>query len=522
MAHHVSGIGGPGTLLPRAVESLLAWSLAVACLTISGYHYVTGTLLRPRWKEVRTILQWKKNASGHEKTASIDNKASLPCWLPLTCHSRGELDRATPLERYQQFVRELSFVLSDTNSSSSANKKSSHASPKNDDGTLVALIRKNETLRRLASLAMRPIDRPSLLLLPEAGTVRSTVVSNTELGQQLVRIWPRLLELPPCGSAQDYAFASSLIVPCYREHGQHVRTVLQHALTNCVHPEQIQVVLVDAGHCTDIASAVTADSTATATAAVKKWGLVKIVKYHGQGGRGPTLNHGAAAADGRIYVFLHSDTKLPYQWDSSIAAVFLEHDATIDSENEIATKSRGATTTRANACAFGFGIDTTAEGLNGGPLPPGIRAIEITANLRCKLWSLPYGDQCLCVPAAVFEYLGGKPHQCFMEDYEFIALLRKRAALLHSFGVQDEELRIVPGPPVLCSPRRWQRLGTLYVTYANSKLVNRYASGQSPQAIYEQYYGQSLSAAASLPSPWEMRLVDKNVDRELGTRILVS
>jgi hypothetical protein len=43
-------------------------------------------------------------------------------------------------------------------------------------------------------------------------------------------------------------------------------------------------------------------------------------------------------------------------------------------------------------------IDTTREGLNGGSFPPGIRAVEVTANLRCQLWSLPYGDSFFAYP----------------------------------------------------------------------------------------------------------------------------
>ena len=33
-------IGGPDTILPRFIESFLCWSLALSCLSISGYHFI--------------------------------------------------------------------------------------------------------------------------------------------------------------------------------------------------------------------------------------------------------------------------------------------------------------------------------------------------------------------------------------------------------------------------------------------------------------------------------------------------
>ena len=77
-----------------------------------------------------------------------------------------------------------------------------------------------------------------------------------------------------------------------------------------------------------------------------------------------------------------------------------------------------------------------------------------------------------------------------MEDYDLIALLRKRAALLPQFFrpttchndaqfYPGEKLTIVPGKPALCSPRRWQKFGVLYVTIMNSSLVGLYAVGNA-------------------------------------------
>ena len=45
----------------------------------------------------------------------------------------------------------------------------------------------------------------------------------------------------------------------------------------------------------------------------------------------------------------------------------------------------------------------------------------------------------------------------------------------------------------------------LYVTFMNSYLVNPYASGMGPDALFSLYYGQELlkRTSSTLVSPWE-------------------
>jgi hypothetical protein len=43
----------------------------------------------------------------------------------------------------------------------------------------------------------------------------------------------------------------------------------------------------------------------------------------------------------------------------------------------------------------------------------------------------------------------------------------------------------------------------LYVTFMNSYLVNLYASGMGPDALFSLYYGQELPKRTSTLSPWE-------------------
>ena len=110
-----------------------------------------------------------------------------------------------------------------------------------------------------------------------------------------------------------------------------------------------------------------------------------IVWLYGQRGRGRQLNAGAAAADAHWLWFVHADSQLDAD---SFAAVRLW----------CAQRTAG----------LGY--------LDLGFLPDGPRITRLNAlgaNLRSRLFGLPYGDQGLCVSAGEFRRLGG-----FCEDLE--------------------------------------------------------------------------------------------------------
>lgn len=470
-----------------------------------------------------------------------------------------------------------------------------------NDQQLITLIRGNVMLRRLASLAMRP--QPRRQRENDDNNVDDVIGSSTtllRLRHQLTRIWPDLLRLPPeeeeekgvddddvtsasASASYYYPFEISLIMACFRERPSDVQSKLHHAYsmasrTHAASGKMIQVVLVDAGGNNNSDDGDDEGPSLLHQLACDcscQWANnIKIIDFsQQQQGRGPALNAGAANADGRILAFLHSDTRLPVDWDVKLLEMFPphHHDDTPDDDNNDGNHASGDASNsdegdggfssrhrvRANAAAFGFGIDMSGLNKNNNNrindeassrteldaaaagfddssssyYPPGLRAVQVTANLRCRLWSLPYGDQCLCVPAIVFNHVGGYPHQCFMEDYELIALLRRRKALMHKFFhrqqgddddddivldkrrrmLQEEEeaLKIIPGPPALCSPRRWQRFGVLYVTFMNSRLVNLYHArpgGLTPEDLYERYYGHALEGCQDL-APWETQLL---------------
>ena len=220
------------------------------------------------------------------------------------------------------------------------------------------------------------------------------------------------------------------------------------------------------------------------------------------------------APPSRCTSFCHSDTTMPHHWDGKITTT-LEHGGMLGDElsmNGIA---------RANSCAFSFGVDTSPEGLSM-PFesstktyhPPGIKAVEASTRLRNRLFSIPYGDQVTSLHSRVFDFIGGFPDQCLMEDYELISILRKRAALFttHSAGpggkIAREKVAIIPGASALCSPRRWQKFGVLYVTFVNHKFVHFYSGAKkmSPGALFRLYYGREPPERDASNNPWEVEL----------------
>ncbi len=588
-------IGGPGTRLPFAVESFLGWSLCISCLGVSGYHYVKSVILSSRRirRLVHSVLGgWLITNNTSDDDAGLD-------WIPLTTHSRGEIERCTPWQRYLSLVQVLelrypdALLPSQSESKEDATVMDNKASDIEDiemvkrkaDDELIRALRQDDVCRRLASLAMRPYratigstssikterepDRKPIDPLPTAShastdTIQTTLLEqlpHDRLLQRISKMWKYLLILPslkeakafhrvPTSNAKivatkcskrnendaKYPYQISIIMPAFYEKGSHLIAKLTKALETCNDPNEIEVVIVNAGGCTDLEKVVSLGSNE------REFGKILVITFTAGGGRGPCLNFGAANATGRILTFCHADTTLPGDWDKSIVST-LEHDGMEDGDLFRMGKIRS------NSCAFAFGIDTSPSGLampfaasssqSSSPttpyFPPGIRAVEATANLRTHLYSLPYGDQVLTLHACVFHFLGGFPDQCLMEDYELVSLLRQRAALLDGVypdgqmklkRMPYEKVAIIPGPPALCSPRRWQKFGVMYTTFTNSRLVSLYAGVRklSADELFQLYYGKDPPKRSSSDSPWELelkQLLDDDAKKEDDNKGLI-
>mmetsp|Transcript_442 Transcript_442/g.867 ORF Transcript_442/g.867 Transcript_442/m.867 type:complete len:626 (-) Transcript_442:1026-2903(-) len=587
-------IGGPNTSLPFFAESFLGWSLCFSFLAVSGYHYgksiVFSSGLYCRicrkarglvrgmiggWIDSGLALMYPASHNQHSTQLQGRSLLDTACedeatWIPLTTHSRAELDRQSPWQRYLSLLRVfekcypevLSPLMSIDNERVLAKngcvteRTLSHMDSLislkcNADAALIRVLRRDSICRRLASLAMRPYDPSKFATTSTASdhgmdTRDATITTllrefpHNRLLQRLSKFWKHLLVLPsleeaksfyrlPISSATpvaaarnknhandaNYPYHVSLILPAYHEKGSHLFNKLTKALKTAHDPNEVEVIIVDAGGCSDLEMLLSlAGDEQCDNDDNEYWGRISIFSFTSGGGRGPCLNFGAAVASGRILTFCHSDTTMPHHWDKKIVTT-LEHDGMHDDELSRLNISR------ANSCAFSFGIDTSHDGLSM-PFessitmyyPPGIKAVETTANIRTHLFSLPYGDQVLSLHARVFEFIGGFPDQCLMEDYELVSVLRRRAALfVPPFDVPGgstarEKVACVPGAPALCSPRRWQKFGVLYVTYMNSHFVNLYAGKRKmgPDDLFQLYYGRVPPKRDVTDSPWEVEL----------------
>ena len=161
-------------------------------------------------------------------------------------------------------------------------------------------------------------------------------------------------------------------------------------------------------------------------------------------GRAAQMNAAAAAATGEFLLFLHADTDPP------------EHFC------DVIRRTLQVPGTAAGAFAFRL-----REPVPGGSL------IEKGVALRCRLCSLPYGDQGLFLRRSLFTARHRFPGWPILEDVEFIRRLRKLG-------------RIVTTPEAsLTSSRRWQKDGFLRTLLRHQLILAGYALGISPQRLAE-------------------------------------
>jgi rSAM/selenodomain-associated transferase 2 len=171
-----------------------------------------------------------------------------------------------------------------------------------------------------------------------------------------------------------------------------------------------------------------------------------VIQLTAPAGRGNQLAAGAAVATGDTILMLHADTLLP---DHAFCAI------------------SSAVGNGAVWGAFRLGIDT-----------PGLayRIIEHFVDLRCNLFTLPYGDQAIFVTRSVLQQIGGIPLLPLMED---VALCDR---LKHS----GHRFKLLP-TRVQTSARRWQRDGVIRRTLHNWWLLLRYRCGTAPNTLVKDY-----------------------------------
>ncbi|MEW2914888.1 TIGR04283 family arsenosugar biosynthesis glycosyltransferase [Leisingera sp. JC11] len=159
--------------------------------------------------------------------------------------------------------------------------------------------------------------------------------------------------------------------------------------------------------------------------------------------RGGQLRRGCAAAQGEWLLVLHADTRLEPGWAAAVA-------------QHLASGPGGPAH---------FRLRFRARGL----MPAWVAG---WANLRSRLFGLPYGDQGLLIRRADYEAAGGYPDQPLMEDVALVRRLKGLTALPCA---------------ALTSAARYQRAGWLRRGGRNLWTLIRYFLGVAPDRLAKSY-----------------------------------
>jgi rSAM/selenodomain-associated transferase 2 len=166
-------------------------------------------------------------------------------------------------------------------------------------------------------------------------------------------------------------------------------------------------------------------------------------------GRAIQQNQAAARATGGVLLFLHADTRLPKNFGRFIFDCLLDRHVAVG--------------------AFRFKTDLNHWGMTW---------IEKWAHLRSKLLQMPYGDQALFMPRAVFDRVGGFPLTPIAEDLQLVHRLAKLGSV-----------RIVSAAAVT-SARRWQRVGLVRTTVINHLIAIGCLLHIDPRRLAPLYKGK--------------------------------
>ncbi|WP_425090743.1 glycosyltransferase [Tropicimonas sp. S265A] len=167
----------------------------------------------------------------------------------------------------------------------------------------------------------------------------------------------------------------------------------------------------------------------------------------GAPGRGGQVARGIAAAHCPWILVLHADTVLSPGWSLAVAEAFATPD--IARYGTLSFDARG----------------------------PAPRIVARWANLRSRVFGLPYGDQALLVHQTLLEKVGGYPDLPLMEDVALSRALKGRLAPL--------------GVVARTSADRYQREGWLWRGVRNLSLLARFFAGADPAQLAAAYSGRS-------------------------------
>lgn len=163
----------------------------------------------------------------------------------------------------------------------------------------------------------------------------------------------------------------------------------------------------------------------------------------GTPGRGAQIARGVAAAKAPWLLILHADTALAPGWSAAVIA------------------------------ALGKPGQAHFGDLRFASAHPMARLVAGWANLRARLFGLPYGDQGLLIHQDLLRDAGGMPDLPLMEDVALARALRGRLAPL--------------GVTATTSAARYEREGWLRRGARNLGLLLRYLTGADPARLAQAY-----------------------------------
>ncbi len=174
-------------------------------------------------------------------------------------------------------------------------------------------------------------------------------------------------------------------------------------------------------------------------ATAQAWGAQVL---EGTPSRGGQLGQGCGQAKGDWLLVLHADTVLAKGWSAEVQSHM----------------------PCGQAAWFQLAFDE-------GGLPAHV--VAGWANLRSRLFGLPYGDQGLLIPRPLYEAVGGYPDQPLMED---VAIARRLKGRLKGLPVR-----------AVTSAAKYRQQGWLRRGARNLWTLGRYAFGASPEALARSY-----------------------------------